>query len=137
MNIQTSDILSALAFLFSILSFCKTNSIEKGEIELHIRDVIASARNKHLEITLKLSNDLANEDLQKAEKSAFEDLLNAYQEACAKYLDNKTDKKRFRKTYYDDIEDLVKNEASKEYLHPQNTKFQAINKVYNEWFIRE
>ena len=37
--------------------------------------------------------------LKKAITAALEEVCNAYDEACMKYLDNKVDKKRFKKTY--------------------------------------
>ena len=66
-------------------------------------------------------------------KSAVESWLNTYEEACAKYIDNKIDKKRFKKQYHTEIRNLVEEEEFEKFFNPTKSKFQAILKVYKEW----
>jgi hypothetical protein len=68
-----------------------------------------------------------------------EDWLNAYEEACAKYIDDKIDRKRFRQLYRREVRQIC--EASEErqaeiwkLLQPESTSsYSAIWKVYKEW----
>jgi hypothetical protein len=65
-------------------------------------------------------------------KSALENNLNDYEVACAKYLDKKIDKERFKRTYRVEIENLVKDKSLKDkFDHTSN--YNAIKKVYEEW----
>ena len=64
---------------------------------------------------------------------AIENNLNAYEEACAKYLDNKVDKVRFKKTYISEIRQVVENVELKKYFDAVSSKYKAILKVYYEW----
>ncbi len=80
------------------------------------------------------------ETLEKALRSAVEDNLNAYEDACGKYLDGKIDKTRFKKTYNSEIQNLYTGEKSMiaDLMLPDATSnFQAIWKVYKEWYIHE
>ena len=66
-----------------------------------------------------------------------EEFLNAYDEACQKYLDKKVDKERFKKSYFTEIQSIVKNENFKPKYDTQSTPYKATVKVYNEWFDLE
>ena len=89
---------------------------------------------------LKAQDKRRLEILEKAFRSAVEDNLNAYEDACAKYVDGKIDKERFKKSYISEVQRLCAEKTSviTDLMHPDTTsKFQAIWKVYREWHIHE
>jgi hypothetical protein len=108
----------------------KANRVSMGGIELTISDKIESSqdrlssviekliplssRNKRSELNEDESKLLAH--YQRVLKSAMESNVNAYEEACTKYLDEKIDKDRFKKSYFKSIENLVKSDEYKDFL---------------------
>jgi hypothetical protein len=64
---------------------------------------------------------------------AVESNLNAYESACSKYIDGKTDKERFIKLYKVEIRQLVEEPELKQYFDALTTRYKAITTVYNEW----
>ena len=104
-----------------------------AQVEMQIRELILSARSRYEDKAVQFKNDTDNEFSKAMIESALEGVLNAYDEACAKYLDEKVDKERFKKLYHDEIRQLVVDPIIKEkYVEPQ-TKFHATVKVYTEW----
>lgn len=126
-------IISIIAFGFSLFSFFKSNSLTKGQVEMQIRDMISSAKWRYADLGIQLSKDDKNTALVASTKAALEDVLNAYDEACAKYIDKKVDKERFKKLYVTEIRNLVEDNNTKDYYVMPQSKFQATVKVYNEW----
>lgn len=109
------------------------NEMQKGQVEMQIREMISSARGRYQD---KVIQAIGREDDQLYAAliaSAHEDVLNAYDEACAKYIDGKVDKERFKKLYHDEIRQLVNDPANIEKYREPHTKFHATNKVYTEW----
>lgn len=107
--------------------------MQKGQVEMQIREMISTARSRYQDKVVQLKDDTENQIYSAIIEAAEEDLLNAYDEACAKYLDNKVDKDRFKKLYHDEIRQLVTNSAYIEKYREPQTKFHATNKVYTEW----
>lgn len=137
-----SIIISSIALLISISSviFSKINMnrVEKiyyGQSEIAIRETIINAKNRITDI-LSTANSNNNQYTKQCIKVAIEQLLNSYEEACAKYIDGKIDKIRFKKTYMDEIKNIVEANDFKEYFK-FGSKYAAIKKVYNEWFDLE
>ncbi|MCM1118505.1 MAG: hypothetical protein NC543_04005 [bacterium] len=147
-------ILTALAVIVSVIALCvsynaaqkgnslaataneltKTaNQMQMGQVEMQIRELIQNARSRYEDIAIQLNGHESDETYGKVITSALEGVLNAYDEACAKYLDDKVDKERFKKLYHDEIRQLVTDEATKEKYREPQTKFHATNKVYTEW----
>ena len=108
-------IISILAFGFSLFSFFKSNSLTKGQVEMQIRDMISSAKWRYADLGIQLSKDNQNQTLIASTKAALEDVLNAYDEACAKYIDKKVDTERFKKLYVTEIRNLVEDNNTKSY----------------------
>ena len=140
LNEKITIIISSISLIVAIASFIVTKfnatKIEKiyyGQTELSIRGTITSAKNR-IANTIQESADNSYSD--QLFKFAIEELLNAYEEACAKYIDSKVDKKRFRKTYYDEIKNIVENKEFDNYFK-RGSKYNAITKVYDEWFNLE
>jgi len=74
-------------------------------------------------------------------KEALEDNLNAYEDACGKYRDNKIDKTRFTNMYIREVQNLCECDSENPVhglMHPQaSCKFEAIWTVYQEWHRHE
>lgn len=130
----------AVSIILGAISAKKSNNANKiaqGQIELYINQLISNTKKDVMDITLKVaetSDDSKKKSLLKqALNSAIEINLNAYDEACAKYIDNKVDKERFKKNYMVAIRQEVENEINKERFNATTSPYKAILKVYNEW----
>lgn len=109
-------------------------SLHNAEVELQIRLMITAARERLENISLEISSkDCDNSKYSKIFESALENVSNAYDEACTKYLDDKTDKERFKKTYFNELKNWVEGETTQEKYKGPQTKFKATVMVYEEW----
>lgn len=143
----------AIAFLslcLSIWALVRAGKASSASIEISLLDSITSADEKIGECSAAMDDLLAKgvENLNDEEKTllelktkryntAKENYLNAIEEACAKYLDNKIDKKRFKKAYSSSVRKVVENQNFKKYFDPVTSKYKAILKVYDKWFNLE
>jgi len=113
--------------------------ISQGTIELEIRNSISNARSKINEFGFelkKLKSEKPNEDISSLEKiflSILEDYFNHYDRACRLYLENKIDKKSFKKEYKGEIKKIVENQNYSAYFAPEKHRYKAILKVYKKW----
>jgi hypothetical protein len=147
-------IVSVVACIWSFISAHRSRAIAIGQTETSVRASIRMTRLAVREIALKLEelidgrrdNQLNAQERRRVKSravafnEAVEENLNAYEDACGKYIDNKIDKKRFKKSFVSEIQNLCEAKAGEifEFLHPEaNTKFRAIWKVYREWHIHE
>lgn len=128
-------VVSLLSVIFSKINMNKIEKIYYGQSELAIRESITNAKNKITDILSNVNNQ-NNLYTKQCMKVAIEQLLNSYEEACTKYIDSKIDKKRFKKTYFNEIKNLVESEELNQYFN-FGSKYDAIKKVYNEWFNLE
>jgi len=137
-------IISVLAYLKASTSATRANEIALGNIELYISERITATKEKVSDIYLKMAplafKDDRDEQDEKlfaayvmAYNAAIENNLNAYEDACSKFLDNKVDRLRFEKSYKTEIRQLVENEELKSYFDGVTSKYKAILKVYNNW----
>lgn len=119
--------------------------------ELDIRAMLSSRRDKMNDVARDLeaiTKGRAPDKLSDDEKqhvavvytrlvSVHEDVLNAYEEACAKYRDKKVDVTRFKKSYHGELRTVVEAKEGHpfyKFLHPEGTSaFKAIWTVYKEW----
>ncbi|WP_010605705.1 hypothetical protein [Pseudoalteromonas maricaloris] len=128
----------------------RANNIAIGQTETALREQIYNTRNRMEESGLKINDFLKGRDrevlsveelphlefLERTWHSSVESHLNAYEDACGKYLDDKTDKLRFKKTYINEIKNICnpKRTSFERLMHPESTSnFEAIWKVYKEW----
>lgn len=154
-------LLPLIAIIVSIIAICQSskantksneatntaNKISAGQIELNISMLIKETENRVIDLAIAMSkyfkDNLSDSEkkelefLQNAYNQAVESNLNAYEEACAKYLDSKTDKERFKRMYYVPIRRLLENKELKEYFPAHNSSYKCILKVYDEWFNLE
>lgn len=109
----------------------KNLKLNEAQTELYIQELLVNARKLFIEMTM---HQLGKE-IQEKGKNAFltmlkQEVLNSYEVACAKYLDDKVDKERFKKTYIKEIRELFT--SFKDILSNENS-YQAIKEVNTEW----
>lgn len=124
-------IIALLGLLLSGISFFRSNAYTKGTIEIYIRNMITTARNNQLQALIKVSTLDPKKDeelIQHILDSSTEDLLNAYDEACAKFNDKKVDTERFKKLYTTEIIEVYKENKA---FIKDTENFKALEKVYN------
>ncbi len=115
------------------------NSV-RSEIKLTTESVLGI---HHLIIPINAKETKTNDEkrmLEAYNKSldvALENNINAYERACAIYIDDKIDKTRFKKDYFEEIKKLVNCDELKEYFNAITSKYKAILKVYDEWYNLE
>lgn len=136
-----STIISIIAFVGTGFNIWYTHSqikISQGMAENEIFQLVSAARKIFQEISLSIMQQ--EKDAEKKDEikkgllnNAIEELLNAYENGCAKYLDNKVDKDRFKKIYMVEIRNVVEKESFKDKFNPNTSRYKAILKVYNEW----
>ncbi|MEG0966936.1 MAG: hypothetical protein RSG92_16360 [Pseudomonas sp.] len=121
--------------------------LQQGMVELEISQSIEGAKSKINEIAIVMipfitkenRKTLTDEDTETLElyrktfNAATQSLMNYYDSACSKYIDNKVDKIRFKKTYKNEIRKLIENKDFKEYFDPLTSSYKPILNVYSEW----
>lgn len=142
------DVLTVLialsALVVSFLAYKKTTSIAYGQIELLMSERISQTKNAVQQFSVQMGQIAVKKNQSEEEKrllkiyeksylALIEDNLNAYDDACAKYLDGKVDKKRFEKSYKVSIRNIVETEEFKSFFDPTTSRYKAILKVYKEW----
>lgn len=134
-----SALISIVSIIFSHRASKKVNSIaaeqkmiSQGQIELEIHQMISQTKRDVLDIALKIQGN-QTDIVQQAFETAREMNLNAYEEACSKYLDGKVDKERFKKNYHVEIRQLVENANNKDKFNAVTSKYKCILAVYAEW----
>ena len=128
----TAAIAAAVAVIASLLTYILSSRITKGQVELQIRELISAARRHHNEMLVESCN--ANDEIKKIVlDAAWEDILNAYDEACKKYLDKKVDQKSFKQMYQDEIRKIVEDKEFQEKHSTPQSRYRFILKVYGEW----
>ena len=131
---KISVALALAAIVFSVIAFIKSTVISNkalklshGMNELEVNSMITTTKHRVEDITLQMLPLLSKSTKSDEEiaqiagfkqvlKSALENNVNAYEEACAKYLDGKIDKVRFRKTYTLELRRLVNDRNHTEFF---------------------
>lgn len=141
---QTSDIITLILGIASFITACSTillsfkyNKLVQAQVEMQIRERITYARTRYEDLIINHNKELNDELIKMVYESTKEEFLNAYDEACQKYLDGKVDKERFKKSYFIEIQSIVKSVDFKQKYDTQSTPYKATAKVYNEWFDLE
>lgn len=145
---KVSDMITLILGIASIITACGTiflsyrcNKLVQGQVEMQIRERITNARTRYENFVIahddKLNQKTKDPIIEFVYESIKEEFLNAYDEACQKYLDEKVDKYRFKKSYFAEIQSIVKNETFRTKYDSQSTPYKATVKVYNEWFDLE
>ena len=122
----------------------QSNKISEATIETSMLSAIRDAKQQVYRAINVVQETLSKNPQTEAEKkllethkhiyeSSLQDSLNAYEDACAKYIDNKIDKERFTKNFKTEIRQLFESTELSTHLHPINSKYRALRKVYDEW----
>lgn len=113
---QTSDIITLILGIASFITACSTillsfkyNKLVQAQVEMQIRERITYARTRYEDLIINHNKELNDELIKMVYESTKEEFLNAYDEACQKYLDGKVDKERFKKSYFIEIQSIVKS----------------------------
>lgn len=135
LGISIANLVMYIILTHKYNSMVKTQTLTaQGAFETQIRSFISDATKNLNYYAVKLSRDPSNEILQTAYFNAEEQYRNAYEDACAKYIDGKIDKKRFEKMYKQEINQLVNDPKQKEYYATNQTTFSSTISVWKEWF---
>ncbi|MBD5113556.1 MAG: hypothetical protein HDT42_13645 [Ruminococcaceae bacterium] len=143
---QTNEIITLVLGAVSFFTACGTillsfkyNRLVQAQVEMQIRERITNARIRYEDLIINHMDQIVsnNELINKVYESTKEEFLNAYEEACQKYLDKKVDKVRFKKSYFTEIQSIVENQDFKSKYDTKSTPYKATVKVYEEWFNLE
>lgn len=150
--------ISIWAIIKAYITDSKTNKLseentrlQNASVELEIRNLINSAKK---ELEEKVSNLRFFQEKEKKKiltedeeiqftiakercQNAKQEYLNAFEESCMKYLDEKVDKDRFKKTYIIELQNIVSSEAFKSFIDTTSSPYNAIKTVYTEWYNHE
>lgn len=135
-------VISILGLFISVISIIRAKNAHKiaqGQIELNIHQLLNQTKKDVIDIALVIAEKCSGNEqemrsaIAKAFDTANERNLNAYEEACAKYLDNKVDKERFKKNYHIEIRQLVEDTNNQSKFDANTSTYKAILKVYKEW----
>lgn len=121
------------AAITAIITYINGKKMAHGNVELQIRTMISSAKHHQSECMIKLAANPNDEVLKSVYYTLTEEVLNAYDEACAKYNDKKVDKERFKKMYFHEIRQLVESPELMDKYNSISSRYDATKKVYNEW----
>ncbi|MEG6283602.1 hypothetical protein UXO46_16475 [Enterobacter asburiae] len=113
-------------------------NLQEAALESEIANTIATATKEVREAVLALSNvhDSAPNYpiVYKNFTSAQEVWLNAHDQACMSYRENKLNKDTFKKTYHVPIRTLFEDKDLQHFFSPVDTsKYPSIIAVYREW----
>jgi len=139
-----SIVIASFALVISVISFFTSMRNSSAMIELTINERITNTKEKVGDVSNIMTPLLAKGEPTGDEKRmidlyvkqfdlAIENNLNAYEEACAKFLDKKVDKKRFKKLYKTELRKLVEKDELKRYFDGVSSNYKAILKVYKQW----
>ena len=108
-------------------------SLNKAQTELYIQELLTISKRNFANLGLEVYKiDLDKKILTKVTASYIEEVLNAYEISCLKYLDNKIDKNSF-KVYEKEIKNLFQQDSPYYKRITTPNSFQSIKKVYREW----
>ncbi|WP_028865286.1 hypothetical protein [Psychromonas aquimarina] len=122
-------------------------NLQHGQLENEIRQSIENSKMNITNIVITMAplkakesiGNISDEDKKtldiytSSSDSAIQTMLNIYDDACAKYIDNRVDKGRFKKNFYVEIRNLLQEEEMNKYFHPNTSNYKAIMRVYDEW----
>lgn len=128
-----SSVATIAAAVSAIFTYFNGRKMAYGNVELQIRAMISEAKYHQSEIMVKLAENPDDTFFQGIYAALTEDVLNAYDEACAKYNDKKVDRERFKKMYFHEIRQLVEDEDLSEKYNSVSSRYTATLKVYKEW----
>lgn len=129
--VSTIGILGSFLYSWFINRQVKKSTDASNEIEIANRISYTLRETRVFKEKIMLSKDDKNllPDLKLLYEEAYEDYLNAYNEACQYYFDGKIDKKRFVTRYFRDIERFIEED---QYYKNFNHNFRALRRFYDK-----
>lgn len=134
-----SAVVAVISAIVSVVFALVSRSAQSGALELEIRNAILTTATRvadlalaHTETLRKGVSDPMYEMVHGTIQAAIEQNLTAYDEACAKYLDGKVDRSRFKKMYQTEIRQVVEKPEFRDYF-TRTTQFHSLVKVYEDW----
>ena len=112
------------AVIVPIVIYLLGRKYTSAAIEIQLRDLITKAKNKSLE---------SGSVDEKINAANLEEVLNAYDEACSKYLNRQVIRRNFERTYKTEIKNLVESELFNNHFYGENSAFINIIAVYKKW----
>jgi hypothetical protein len=111
--------ISFVAIVISFFSLKKNNSVTKDNALENIKRNIDTAKTQYETLCMQVAESKSNTNPTEDEKraleiknsildSAFEKVLNAYEDGCSLFYKGKVNKKDFKEKYQLDIQDYVK-----------------------------
>ena len=128
---------SGLATVLALLSYLNSRKASRVSTELLIQQLISDTRKDTNEFMYAISGENKDAISKQLLASYIERELNTYDVACAAYIDKKIDRARFKKTYSTEIQNLFEKTDGVKKILERNGRYNAIKKVYNEWFNLE
>jgi cell division protein FtsL len=133
---------SIIAVFVSILSYIKNNSLTKDNALTNIKSNIDDAKSHYENLCMEASALKAKENLSTEEQrelklkksicdSAFEKVLNAYDDGCVRFFNGKVNKKDFKEKYHQDLVKYV-TEFPEKFEEPL-THYGHLLKYYKEF----
>ncbi len=124
-----TNVLSVVAAVGSCFSAIITLQISKkfsnAQIEVYLTTILTDAKKEFRKEVLAYKNQVEDDD--SGYLMAIEELLNAYNEACSKYLQKKANKKWFNEIYTDEIKKITAEDTEiKVGFGSDASRFQSI-----------
>ena len=137
-----SIVISMVALVISGIALYWGNRFSKATVLQQIKQSIDNAKTHVEAVSLAISPIISKEqptndekrqkeDLQRIYDSAFEKVLNAYEDGCQKYYAHLVLKQEFRRSYFSDLRDYVEEFPDK--FSEPITRYTYILKLYKEW----
>lgn len=134
---KISNIIAFAALFVSVITLWRSNVSTKDNVLQNIKMNIDNAKSQYENLSMELTSLSAkenrtadeNKELELKKKitdSAFEKVLNAYEDGCSKYFRNKVNKKEFEEKYNMDIINYIK-EFSDSFKEPQTHYNSMLN----------
>ncbi len=136
LGIIVSAALALAAVVISILSYRNSKKSSQVSSELLIQQLVSNARKDVHDFSFTLSGNDKKVG-RKLLNALLEQELNVYDVACASYIDGKIDRKRFKKTYSTEIQNFFERDSEIKEILQQSGRYNALKKVYEEWFNLE
>lgn len=152
-----ANIISGFALLVAVIALyvsakasSRSEALQHASVEIEVRASIDVSRARVEDLSITHSPLLAKDKatltaeeatyidiVRKVFDSAIENNVNAYENACQKYVDKKIDRVRFKKAYQTEIRQLVESSAHKRFFDGVTSRYKAILLVYGHWENKE
>jgi hypothetical protein len=147
-----SIVVSLIALFKSSTASSRANEISAeqlklnhAQVEIDLRNQISESKRQvrelveqHADFLARPIASLTQEEIQRRDRikvisnQAIEEQLSTLDSACQKYIDEKIDKERFKKSYQREIRQIVQDDTHAEFFRTGHA-YNALMRVYNSW----